>query len=427
MFTPQRPPRGSTTSRSRPALRQVYQELQPTSEWKQEEGSAVLVVHVPGFTKEQVGIQIEGMDRLRVRGTRLSLPNTRIRFDKAFPIPEDCTTSGIQAKFGNGILYVTFQKKTENITQVGSEEKQAKPTQQRDEKDSQLPSPREVSPPSASTSGGEGKREEAPSKLKSEMDEASDLKQTTSTTQGKSQTEAKSTEAPTKLKSPEDEDANLRKASTSSLGDNIGTDANNMETLSSKKAQSNKAKAEKATPDEVRGKTNHDDMEKPTAAEKSEEALGKALDQKQTESSEKISKESKLTAESSAQNALGKAVDQKQTEGSEKLGKESKVTAENVIQKRVGKEKMDGPADSLDQKAATEKYSNATKIGRTTKMVVDGYKSGKYKQIVKDFITPKAEEDRKLLLNMGVAALVIVALGAYMTYTHWPSENLKKQ
>lgn len=405
----------------------------------------------PGFTKEQVGIQIEGMDRLRVRGTRLSLPNTRIRFDKAFPIPEDCTTSGIQAKFGNGILYVTFQKKTKNITQVGSEEKQAKPTQQRDEKDSQLPSPREVSPPSASTSGGEGKREEAPSKLKSEMDEASDLKQTTSTTQGKSQTEAKSTEAPTKLKSPEDEDANLRKASTSSLGDNIGTDANNMETLSSKKAQSNKAKAEKggedqrvekstsegpknaenvvekATPGEVRGKTSHDDMEKPTAAEKSEEALGKALDQKQTESSEKISKESKLTAESSAQNALGKAVDQKQTEGSEKLGKESKVTAENVIQKRVGKEKMDGPADSLDQKAATEKYSNATKIGRTTKMVVDGYKSGKYKQIVKDFITPKAEEDRKLLLNMGVAALVIVALGAYMTYTHWPSENLKKQ
>ncbi|KAL6327353.1 hypothetical protein AAG906_018955 [Vitis piasezkii] len=414
MFTPQRPPRGSTTSRSRPALRQVFQELQPTSEWKQEEGSAVLVVHVPGFTKEQLGIQIQGMDRLRVRGTRTSQPNTWIRFDKAFPIPEDCTTSGIQAKFGNGILYVTFQKKTKNITQVGSEEKQAKPTQQRDEKDSQLPSPREVSPPT-------------PSKLKSEMDEASDLKQTTSTTQGRSQTEAKSTEAPTKLKSPEDEDANLRKASTSSLGDNIGTDANNVETLSSKKEQSNKAKAEKATPGEVRGKTNHDDMEKPTAAEKSEEALGKALDQKQTESSEKISKESKLTAESSAQNALGKAVDQKQTEGSEKLGKESKVTAENVIQKRVGKEKIDGPADSLDQKAATEKYSNATKIGRTTKKVVDGYKSGKYKQIVKDFITPKAEEDRKLLLNMGVAALVIVALGAYMTYTHWPSENLKKQ
>ena len=51
MFTPQRPPRGSTTSRSRPALRQVYQELQPTSEWKQEEGSAVLVVHVPGSYK----------------------------------------------------------------------------------------------------------------------------------------------------------------------------------------------------------------------------------------------------------------------------------------------------------------------------------------------------------------------------------------
>ncbi|KAL6326355.1 hypothetical protein AAG906_007860 [Vitis piasezkii] len=410
MFTPQRPPRGSTTSRSRPALRQVYQELQPTSEWKQEEGSAVLVVHVPGFTKEQVGIQIQGMDRLRVRGTRPSQPNTWIRFDKAFPIPEDCTTSGIQAKFGNGILYVTFQKKTKNITQVGSEEKQAKPTQQRDEKDSQLPSPREVSPPSASTSGGEGKREEAPSKLKSEMDEASDLKQTTSTTQGKSQTEAKSTEAPTKLKSPEDEDANLRKASTSSLGDNIGTDANNVETLSSKKEQSNKAKAEKATPGEVRGKTSHDDMEKPTAAEKSEEALGKALDQKQTESSEKISKESKLTAES-AQNALGKALDQKQTEGSEKLGKESKVTAENVIQKRVGKEKMDGSADNR----------------KDNKKVVDGYKSGKYKQIVKDFITPKAEEDRKLLLNMGVAALVIVALGAYMIYTHWPSENIKKQ
>ena len=51
MFTPQRPPRGSTTSRSRPALRQVYQELQPTSEWKQEEGCAVLVVHVPGSYK----------------------------------------------------------------------------------------------------------------------------------------------------------------------------------------------------------------------------------------------------------------------------------------------------------------------------------------------------------------------------------------
>ena len=43
--------------------------------------------------------------------------------------------------------------------------------------------------------------------------------------------------------------------------------------------------------------------------------------------------------------------------------------------------------------------------------------------VEKDLITtPKDEEERKLLVNIGVAALVIVAVGAYVvTYSRWSS------
>ena len=353
------------------------------------------------------------MDKFRVRGRRQARGNTFIQFDQTYPIPEDCTTTGLQAMFEGGILYVTFhKKKVDDVKDSIVEDKDSPPPPPPPK-----PSPsirpaeqqKDETPSNASTAsgGGDGKPVEAPSsKVKSEMDEENERRQSISTT-----TEAKAPmeAAPTKLKSPEDEEeTNLGKASAPKT---------TTEALSSGKAVlSNKQEAEKVS--KVHREDDHI-VEKATAGEeiaKMEKAL--ALDQKQTEIGGKMSKESKSMDESStATNASENPPDRKQTEGgSEKINKESNLTAENdTDQKRLKKEKIDEYENSL--------YQKGIKIGST---VINGYTYEKYKQIVKDFITPQDEEERKLLMNIGVAALVIVALGTYITYSRW-SSSAKRQ
>lgn len=387
-----------------------------------------------GFTKEQLKVQLHSMGSLRVNGTRPGRGNTFIRFDQTYPVPEDCTTTGLQAKFEDGLLYVTFHKnkKEEDITRPGSEKKQPNPAQPTEEvKDSEQQ--RDEKPPAAAdrkpveendrkqtvsasnrteakiteasaTTGGDRqpveendrKRTVSDSKTKDErITEAStttgadrkhveenDRKRTVS---GSSQTEAKATEAPTKLrlKPREDKDTNLGKASPAIDRDNIRREAERTEVPRSEKALRDKLEAEKvaegkATSGEEIGKRNQDIIEKPPAAEKPEEDLGES-----TRGKSNLIDESKAAAATVSKNA----VDRKQTEGGEKIEKESKLKAENIEESA---------------------YWN-------------------YKKIVKDLMKPKDEEERKLLVNIGLAALVIVALGAWITYSHWSSAKSKTE
>ncbi|GFY98812.1 hypothetical protein Acr_13g0002130 [Actinidia rufa] len=67
MATRQQQTSGVVPNRPRP----VYEDLRPTSEWKHEEQSDLLLVHLPGFVKEQLKVSLEGMHTLKIRGERV--------------------------------------------------------------------------------------------------------------------------------------------------------------------------------------------------------------------------------------------------------------------------------------------------------------------------------------------------------------------
>lgn len=74
--------------------------------------------HSAGFTKERVRITVVGSSRmLRVAGERpIEGGNKWSRFDQTYPIPENCEVMKLQGKIEHGILTVTMPKKL--ISQV---------------------------------------------------------------------------------------------------------------------------------------------------------------------------------------------------------------------------------------------------------------------------------------------------------------------
>lgn len=123
-------------ARSRVAPRS-HEDLEPSYEWKREEGSDTLVISLPGmspplinnmclnikwlrdsvyfnigFKKEQVKVQLDSTGNLRVSGARpLILADHKwSRFRKDFRIPENTRTSDIRAKFENENLSVILPK-----------------------------------------------------------------------------------------------------------------------------------------------------------------------------------------------------------------------------------------------------------------------------------------------------------------------------
>ncbi|KAK7259739.1 hypothetical protein RIF29_25352 [Crotalaria pallida] len=99
-------------------LRPVYENVQPKSEMKETEDTYLLHVQLPGFSKERIRITFVGSSRmLRVTGERpIDGGNKWSRFDQTYPIPENCEVERLQGKFDRGILTVTMPKKL--ISQV---------------------------------------------------------------------------------------------------------------------------------------------------------------------------------------------------------------------------------------------------------------------------------------------------------------------
>lgn len=106
--------RGGGTARapSRSAgVRPVYEDFKPISEWEQDDESHFLVIHLPGFMKEQIKISTEGRNIIRVRGERLVAGNKWSRFLEDFQIPENCEMNSVRAKHQGANLTITVPKK----------------------------------------------------------------------------------------------------------------------------------------------------------------------------------------------------------------------------------------------------------------------------------------------------------------------------
>ncbi|XP_059314996.1 protein RESTRICTED TEV MOVEMENT 2-like [Lycium ferocissimum] len=90
---------------------QVYEDFVPTTELVQEQDSDTLLLHLTGFKKEQVRVQLTRTGILKISGQRPVVgQNKSLRFQKDFPVSENCDKTKISAKFENGILYVKQPK-----------------------------------------------------------------------------------------------------------------------------------------------------------------------------------------------------------------------------------------------------------------------------------------------------------------------------
>ncbi|KAH6837127.1 hypothetical protein C2S53_017297 [Perilla frutescens var. hirtella] len=95
--------------------------FEPSSDLIQEEDCNTLLLYLPGFTKDQLRVQLTRTRVLKISGTRPLTNNKWSSFQKDFPVPENCDTEKITAKFEDGILYVK-QPKTKQVKEHKIEE-----------------------------------------------------------------------------------------------------------------------------------------------------------------------------------------------------------------------------------------------------------------------------------------------------------------
>ncbi|KAK8498393.1 hypothetical protein V6N13_082689 [Hibiscus sabdariffa] len=91
----------------------IYEDFEPLCKWKREQQSDALEVHLPGFKRQQLKVQINHLGMLVITGERETDEEKyrRIsRFRKEFPVAQDCQPSQTRAKFFNGILNLVMPK-----------------------------------------------------------------------------------------------------------------------------------------------------------------------------------------------------------------------------------------------------------------------------------------------------------------------------
>ncbi|ESQ50100.1 hypothetical protein EUTSA_v10002090mg [Eutrema salsugineum] len=97
----------------------IYDEFEPLSNWKSEQGFETLTVYLPGFKKEQLKVQVTTTRKLRVMGERPAGANRWIRFRKEFPIQPNTDIDSIAAKFEGANLVLKLPR-TEPVSKQTS-------------------------------------------------------------------------------------------------------------------------------------------------------------------------------------------------------------------------------------------------------------------------------------------------------------------
>ncbi|KAF2284093.1 hypothetical protein P3X46_012841 [Hevea brasiliensis] len=299
-----------------------YEDFQPKSELKEEGGANILVVHLPGFQKEQINISYVHSSRLiRVIGERLIVGNKWSRFNQAFSVPQNCDVQKIQAKFQNGVLTITMPKLQpsipDNLTSTSVAVEEGK------EKTVAPQIPQQAKTYVATQKQSDGKQVEgAPSPGEALKDP-------------KSQTQVEAT------------------SNVASITD---------DTMKTKDKKGAKVGEEKTIEKKEKG-----------------ELYDKASESNQEETSKRI-KESLLAD---------------QSEERTKKRKEVMVTRPD---ERTRSGKFGGGEEKPKEDFFTDKVKNVAAAAKKNVM--------------------ELSEERQLLVNIGVAVLVIVALGAYISYSY---------
>ncbi|KAG9129324.1 hypothetical protein Leryth_016621 [Lithospermum erythrorhizon] len=330
----------------------VYEDFKPTSEWIQEQESDILLIYLPGFTKESLKVSTEGGNILRVRGERLVTSNKWKRFQEDFQIPEHCNLRGTRARFEGGILTITVPKKT-------------------------ITPPKEESKPTTSTTS-----QKPPEILPSKLPEAP-----------KNPVSQKVQEnIPPKITSPNKKDKDFQESPVSSKVKKEPMSQKVQENMPPKITAPNKKDRD------FKESNVSDDKQKDDEAFSKQDKLHKTSDIEQTQNVDSgASKHQETMTHSKARQDHGEMA--------------NKVAKPELVERRIqDSEKVEAKRTHFVDE---EKAKHAEKMA--TSSATGHFGVGNYKKAVKSLAD--LEEERKLLVNMGAAVLVLMALGAYIYHT----------
>ncbi|KAM6546943.1 hypothetical protein CsatB_027679 [Cannabis sativa] len=99
-------------------FKSCYEDFEPFCKWQRGQERDILELHLQGFKKENLRVQVNTIGILTISGEN-TINNThvdnnigtkKIRFRKEIKIEKECKTDQIRAKFTKNILYITIPK-----------------------------------------------------------------------------------------------------------------------------------------------------------------------------------------------------------------------------------------------------------------------------------------------------------------------------
>ncbi|XP_058740099.1 inactive protein RESTRICTED TEV MOVEMENT 2-like [Vicia villosa] len=94
-----------------------YEDFDPIFKWRRELDRDTVELHLPGFKREQMRIQVNHHGFLVISGERPHDGTTWKRFKKEFEIPKYCNEDAIRGNFMQNILSVVMPKRVDLIPQ----------------------------------------------------------------------------------------------------------------------------------------------------------------------------------------------------------------------------------------------------------------------------------------------------------------------
>ncbi|ONI21435.1 hypothetical protein PRUPE_2G065600 [Prunus persica] len=403
---------GISSTRPRLSSRSIYEEFKPHFELKEEQEAHVIHVHLPGFVKEQVRITFAASPGvIKVDGQRPLGNNKWSRFNQTFPIQENCDVSKIHGKFNNQILTITIPKL--GITQVGPKEA-AKPSQQAPPTSSKTPTasaaeakppklPEDLIPSKPGLTATAGPQKISSSEPKAQKGQEVISQAATSAAQDEKQRDKRSAppaagpqeangghplglpKSVAETKVHKDKDEALPKA-ISAIQNEKQRDEKRVIPLTSPEGGISEPKSQ-------RGK---DEIPPKIIDEKSLEFTAEHVDPKGQSGKPAEPKNAERVAETSLQ---------KEREANERSKEAGAVP--KILEKAKRKSKSSGSA--VDREKHTEEDSIAANVMAAAKEGMRNLGEG-----VND-------EEKQMLINMGAAVLVLLALGASASYSLWSS------
>ncbi|KDP39677.1 hypothetical protein JCGZ_02697 [Jatropha curcas] len=108
-----------------------YEDFEPYCKWQRAPECDTLEVHLHGFKKNQLKINVSNLGVMTVTGERLLDDSKRSRFCREIKLSKDHKTNEIRAKLTGGILYIVMPKKAPLSTLLAPENQESERTRKK--------------------------------------------------------------------------------------------------------------------------------------------------------------------------------------------------------------------------------------------------------------------------------------------------------